>query len=129
LKEGSGTNDDTRDDPSPQTPNRRSKVWENFEKDLVEVRGALKAVCKYCSLLMTSSKTTGTNSLRNHIAEHYPQITEVDRGRFIATMKRQPLEGSFVFNPQISRERMVKWCISAEIPFNKFDDPYFAPWI
>jgi hypothetical protein len=129
FMEGSGTNDDTSDDPSPQTPNRRSKVWEHFEKDLVEVGGVLKAVCKYCSLLMISSKTTGTNSLRNHIAEHCPKITEVDREMFIATMKRQPTEGSFVFNPQKSRELMVKWCISVEIPFNKFDDPHFAPWI
>jgi hypothetical protein len=44
-------------------------------------------------------------------------------------MKRQPTEGSFVFNPQKSHELMVKWCISFEIPFNKFDDPYFTPWI
>jgi hypothetical protein len=100
-----------------------------LKKDLVEVGGVLKAVCKYCSLLMTNSKTTITNSLRNHIAEHYPKITEANRERFIATMKRQPTEGSFVFNPQKSRELMVKWCISAEIPFNKFDDPHFAPWI
>ncbi|KAL6858881.1 hypothetical protein ACP4OV_017883 [Aristida adscensionis] len=128
-EEGSGTDDSTSDDPSPQTPNRRSKVWEYFEKDLVEVGGVLKAVCKYCRLPMTSSKKTGTNSLRNHIAEHYPKITEADRERFIATMKRQPTEGSFVFDPQKSRELMVKWCISAEIPFNKFEDPYFAPWI
>jgi hypothetical protein len=129
LKEGSSTNDDTSDDPSPQTPNRRSKVWEHFEKDLVEVGGVLKAICKYCSLLMTSSKTTDTNSLRNHIAEHCPKITEVDRERFTATMKRQPTEGSFVFHHQKSHELMVKWCISAKIPFNKFDDPHFAPWI
>ncbi|KAL6850133.1 hypothetical protein ACP4OV_020760 [Aristida adscensionis] len=128
-EEGSGTDDSTSDDPSPQTPNRRSKVWEYFEKDLVEVGGVLKAVCKYCRLPMTSSKKTGTNSLRNHIAEHCPKITEADRERFIATMKRQPTEGSFVFDHQKSRELMVKWCISAEIPFNKFEDPYFAPWI
>ncbi|KAL6850021.1 hypothetical protein ACP4OV_020648 [Aristida adscensionis] len=128
-EEGSGTNDSTSDDPSPQTPNRRSKVWEHFDKDLVDIGGVLKAVCKYCRLPMTSAKKTGTNSLRNHIAEHCPKITEADRERFIGTMKRQPTEGAFVFNPQKSRELMVKWCISAEIPLNKFKDPYFAPWI
>jgi hypothetical protein len=84
LKLGSGTNDDTSDDPSSQTPNRRPKVWEHFEKDLVEIRGVLKVVCKYCSLLMTSSKTTDTNSLKNHIAEHCRKLQKlIEKGSLL----------------------------------------------
>ncbi|KAL6592908.1 hypothetical protein ACP70R_049204 [Stipagrostis hirtigluma subsp. patula] len=124
--EGSGTNDTTTGGHASQTRSRRAKVWEFFEQELIEVDGVLKAVCKYCRLQMVSGKS-GTNSLRNHIVEHCPQITEEDRQRFIATLKKEPSEGSFVFDPQRTRELLVKWCIHAEVPFNKFDDPYFPP--
>ncbi|KAL6641579.1 hypothetical protein ACP70R_019760 [Stipagrostis hirtigluma subsp. patula] len=124
--EGSGTNDTTTGGHASQTRSRRAKVWEFFEQELIEVDGVLKAVCKYCRLQMVSGKS-GTNSLRNHIAEHCPQITEEDRQRFIATLKKEPSEGSFVFDPRRTRELLVKWCIHAEVPFNKFDDPYFPP--
>ena len=45
--EASDTNTSSNDDHSSGTPNRRSKVWEHFEPELVEVDGALKAVCRY----------------------------------------------------------------------------------
>jgi hypothetical protein len=74
-------------------------------------------------------KDSGTSSLRNHIAGTCPKISDEDRKRFIATMKKRPTEGSFIFDPRKTREWMVKWCISAEVAFNKFDDPFFAPWM
>jgi hypothetical protein len=78
---------------------------------------------------LTSKRNSGTNSLKNHVADKCPKIPVVDRKRFIATMRKGPREGSFVFDPRKTRECMVKWCISAEVAFNKFDDPLFAPWM
>ena len=43
-------------------------------------------------------------------------------------MKKQPTE-KFVFDPQLSREHMIEYIVHAEIPFNKFEDPYFERWI
>ena len=34
-----------------------------------------------------------------------------------------------MFDPVLSRERMVQFVIHAEIEFNKFEDPYFEPWM
>ena len=51
--EASDTNT-SNDDHSLGTPNRMSKVWEYFEPELVEVDGALKAVCRYCGMKMAS---------------------------------------------------------------------------
>ena len=96
---------------------------------MVEVDGAMKAVCKYCGLKLAAGKKSGTNSLRNHVAEYCPKISTEDRSRFVATTKKQPLDGSFTFNPQKSCELMIKWCISAEVAFNKFEDPNFEPWM
>ena len=117
--EASDTNTSSNDDHSSGTPNRRSKVWEHFEPELVEVDGALKAVCRYCGMKMASGKS-GTNSLRNHIKDSCRKISADDRQRFIATIQKQPA-GPFTFNPQISRELMITWCIRAEVAFNKFD--------
>jgi hypothetical protein len=39
-----------------------------------------------------------------HIADSCPIIEEDVRKQFVSTMKKQPLEGSFVFDPQVSRE-------------------------
>ncbi|AQL08056.1 zinc finger BED domain-containing protein DAYSLEEPER [Zea mays] len=128
ISEGSGTNT-TLDDQSVQSPTRRAKVWEYFQQELVEVDGVMKAVCKYCGTKLTSKRNSGTNSLRNHVADTCPKISVEDRKRFIATMRKKPGEGSFVFDPRKTRECMVKWCISAEVAFNKFDDPFFAPWM
>jgi hypothetical protein len=110
---------------------RRSKVWEHFESDLVNVcvwrgGGDLKAVCKYCIQLHTKSSTS---SLRGHIADSCSIIEEDVRKQFVSTMKKQPLEGSFVFDPQVSRERLVDFSIHAEIPFDKFEDSYLQPWL
>jgi hypothetical protein len=125
VSEGSGTLG-ISDGRSRRTPTRRAAVWEHFEQYLVEVNGVTKAVCKYCGLKLTSNKGSGTNSLRNHIAESCPRISQEERKRFIATIKKKPREDSFMFDPTRAREWMVMWCISAEVPFNKFDDPYFC---
>ena len=98
-------------------------MWEHFEPELVEVDGALKAVCRYCGMKMASGKS-GTNSLRNHIKDSCRKISADDRQRFIATIQKQPA-GPFTFNPQISRELMITWCIRADVAFNKFEDPSF----
>jgi hypothetical protein len=86
----------------------------------------LKAVCKYCRLQLYTK--SGTSSLRGHIADSCPIIGEDVRKQFVSTMKKQPLEGSFVFDPQVSRERLVDFCIHVEIPFNKFEDSYCQPF-
>jgi hypothetical protein len=125
---GSGTNI-TSDDQSVQTPTRRAKVWEHFEQELVEVNGVMMAVCKYCGMTLTNKRDSGTNSLRNHIAGTCRKISDEGRNRFIGTMKKRPTEGSFVFDPWKTHEWMVMWCISADVAFNKFDDPFFAPWM
>eukprot|EP00267_Zea_mays_P055280 XP_020408604.1 zinc finger BED domain-containing protein DAYSLEEPER isoform X2 [Zea mays] len=125
VSEGSGTNA-TSDDQSVQTLPRRAKLLEYFQPELVEVNGVMKAICKYCGAMLRSSST---NSLRNHVADTCPKISVEDRKQFIATMEKGPAEASFVFDSQKARECMVKWCISAEVAFNKFDDPFFAQWM
>ena len=53
------------------TPRRTwSNVWEHFEKELVDVDGVLKAVCKYCQLKLVTK--SGTSSLRGHVANACP---------------------------------------------------------
>jgi hypothetical protein len=126
--EGSSTNI-TSDYHSVQMSTRTTKVWEYFQQELVEVDGVMKAICKYCGTKLTRKRNSCTNSLRNHVADTCPKILVEDRKRFIATMRKRPGEGSFVFDPRKTREFMVKWCISAEVAFNKFDDPFFAPWM
>jgi hypothetical protein len=83
----------------------------------------LKAVCKYCRLQLHTKSCT--SSLRGSC----PIIEDDVRKQFVSTMKKQPLERSFVFDPQVSRERLVDFCIHPEIPFNKFEDPYCQPFI
>jgi hypothetical protein len=95
---GSGTNTITNDQ-SVQTPTRRAKGWDHFEQELVEVNGVMKAVCKYCGMKLTNKRDSGTSSLRNHIIGTCPKISDEDRNRFIATMKKRPIEGSLVFYP------------------------------
>jgi hypothetical protein len=95
---GSGTNT-TTNDQSMQTPTRRAKGWDHFEQELVEVNGVMKAVCKYCGMKLTNKRDSGTSSLRNHIVGTCPKISDEDRNRFIATMKKRPIEGSLVFYP------------------------------
>jgi len=34
-----------------------------------------------------------------------------------------------VFDPQLSRERMIEYVVCAKIPFNKFEDRYFERWM
>jgi hypothetical protein len=96
--EGSGTHTSS-DNQLVQTPTRRAKVWEHFEEGLVEVNGVMKAVCKYCGLKLTNQRNSGINSLRNHIAGTCTKISDEDRKKFIATMKRKPAGGSFIFDP------------------------------
>ena len=43
--------------------------------------------------------------------------------------EKKPSEGPLVFDEKFSRELMVKFCIHAEIPFLKFEDPHLQPWI
>jgi hypothetical protein len=125
--ETSGTSDSINH--SSQTPTRRSKVWEHFEPELVEVDGVMKAVCKYCGAKLTTSNKSGTNNHRNHIAEYCSKISTEDRKRFLDTVKKHSLEGPFTFDPQKSCQLMITWCISTEVPFNEFEDPTFEPWM
>uniref|UniRef100_A0ACD5TQ16 Uncharacterized protein n=1 Tax=Avena sativa TaxID=4498 RepID=A0ACD5TQ16_AVESA len=120
---------DSMDDDITQVPRaRRSKVWEHYQQDLVEVDGDLKAVCKYCGAELQAK--FGTSSLRNHIAESCRSIDDACRNRFLSTMKTtKTSKAVFVFDPKVCRELMVKFCIHAKIPFLKFEDPYLQPWI
>ena len=88
---------------STQTRVRRSKVWEYFEQNLVEADDGFKVVCKYCEIHLSTK--SGTSSLRTHISHHCHAIGEVDRKRFVATLKK-PIE-NFVFDPQLCRQRMI----------------------
>ena len=124
TSESSGTQDLSLS--SQSQPNRRSKVWQYFEPNLVAVDDNLKAVCKYCGLHLSTK--SGTSSFRTHISEYCPAIDDASRKGFISTMKKQPTE-NFVFDPQLSREHMIEYIVHAEIPFNKFEDPYFERWI
>ncbi|XP_034586733.1 zinc finger BED domain-containing protein RICESLEEPER 2-like [Setaria viridis] len=126
--EASGTSESTNNNSS-QTPNRRAPVWEYYEPDLVEIDGVLKAICKYCGTKLTANRKSGTNSLRTHIAEHCPTIPSDDRNKFVATMKKKPVDSSFTFNQQRSRDLMIAWCVRADVAFNKFDDEGFEPWM
>ena len=125
--EGSGTHE-SEEGHTSLTPRRtRSNVWEHFQKDLVDVDGELKAVCKYCQLKLVTK--SGTSSLRGHIANACPAIDSAIRKRFQASMSKQPLDANFVFDPHLCRQEMIKYLIHAEIPFLEFEDPYLQPWI
>ena len=119
------TSESSDDSHSTQTRVRRSKVWEYFEQNLVEADDGFKAVCKYCQIHLSTK--SGTSRLRTHISHYCHAIGEADRNRFVATLKK-PIE-NFVFDPQLCRQRMIEFVIHAEIPFNKFEDPYFKPWL
>ena len=119
---------DSMDEDMSQVPRvRRSKVWEHYEQDLVRIHGDLKAVCKYCGTQLHTK--FGTTSLRTHIAESCKSIEDGCRKNFLLTMKKTNSEGPFVFDQKVCRDLMVKFCIHAEIPFLKFEDPYLQPWI
>uniref|UniRef100_A0A8I7BHN9 BED-type domain-containing protein n=1 Tax=Hordeum vulgare subsp. vulgare TaxID=112509 RepID=A0A8I7BHN9_HORVV len=124
---GSETADSTDDDTSQAPHARRSKVWEHYEQELVVVKGDLKAVCKYCRAQLHTK--FGTSSLRTYIAEACRPIEDACRKRFELTMEKRPSEGMLVFDEKVSRELMIKFCIHAEIPFLKFEDPHLQPWI
>uniref|UniRef100_A0A0A9TTB5 Uncharacterized protein n=1 Tax=Arundo donax TaxID=35708 RepID=A0A0A9TTB5_ARUDO len=86
TSEHSGTDDSIDDHTTQVLRVKRSKVWEHFEQDLVDVDDDLKAVCKYCGLQLQSR--SGTSSLRGHIAESCPAIEDDVRKSFVATMKK-----------------------------------------
>ncbi|TVU07168.1 hypothetical protein EJB05_47211, partial [Eragrostis curvula] len=76
VAEGSDT-DESMDNLAlapTQRGGRRSKVWEHFERDLVNVDGDLKGVCKYCQLKMQTK--SGTSSLLSHIAVSCPAVSK-----------------------------------------------------
>ncbi|KAL6845038.1 hypothetical protein ACP4OV_025211 [Aristida adscensionis] len=127
TSESSGTDDSVEAHVSSLARGRRSKVWEHFEQNLVDVDGELKAVCRYCQLKLGTK--SGTSSLRSHIAEYCPSIEDPVRQRFILSKNKQPPGDLFVFDNEICYDRMLKFCIHAEIPFLKFEDPYLQPWI
>jgi hypothetical protein len=105
------------------TPRRmRSNVWEHFQKDLVNVDGELKAICKYCHLKLATK--SGTSSLRGHVANACLAIDSAIRKRFQASMSKQPVDTNFVFDEQLCRKAMIKYIIHAEAPFLQFEDPY-----
>jgi hypothetical protein len=125
MSANTSTNTSESSDDSTPTRVKRSKVWEHFEPNLAEIDDGFKVVCKYYRLHLSTK--SGTSSLRTHIQKYCHVIGDDERTRFISTMKK-PIE-NFVFDPQFSRECMIEFVIHAEIPFDKFDDPYFEPWI
>uniref|UniRef100_A0ACD5W6V4 Uncharacterized protein n=1 Tax=Avena sativa TaxID=4498 RepID=A0ACD5W6V4_AVESA len=125
MSESSGTSDA----PSTAPHGRRSKVWEHFEQELVFVGDVPKAVCKYCAMKLTCNRNSGTSSLLSHISESCRLIGAEVRSRFLATLKKKSTDVGFVFDRKRSRQLMTKFCIHAEIPFKKFDDPYFEDWM
>jgi hypothetical protein len=127
ISESSSTVDTST--PSVTLHGRRSKVWEHFEQELVFVADVLKAVCKYCTMKLTCTRKSGTSSLLSHISESCRSIGAEVRARFLATLKKKPSEVGFIFDRKKSRQLMTKFCIHAEIPFGKFDDPYFEDWM
>ncbi|VAH07793.1 unnamed protein product [Triticum turgidum subsp. durum] len=74
---------------------------------------------------------------RSRVWEHYEQdlvrihgdLKAVCKKNFLLTMKKTNSEGPFVFDQKVCRDLMVKFCIHAEIPILKFEDPYLQPWI
>jgi hypothetical protein len=127
ISESSSTVDTST--PSVTLHGRTSKVWEHFEQELVFVADVLKAVCKYCTMKLTCTRKSGTSSLLSHILESCRSIGAEVRARFLATLKKKPSEVGFIFDRKKSRQLMTKFCIHAEIPFGKFDDPYFEDWM
>ena len=127
ISEGSGTCASEEADTTSTPRRMRSAVWEHYEKDLVDVDGELKAVCKYCHLKLVTK--SGTSSLRSHIANACPAIDSAIRKGFQASMIKQSIDKIFVFDAQLCRERMIDFIIHAEIAFLKFEDPYLQPWI
>jgi hypothetical protein len=125
MSTNTSTNTSESSDDSTPTRVKRSKVWEYFEPNLVETDDGFKAVCKYCRLQLSTK--CETSSLRTHIQKYCHVISDDERNKLVSTMKK-PIE-NFVFDPQFSRECMIEFVIHAKIPFNKFDDPYFEPWI
>ena len=81
-------------------------------------------MCKFCQIHLSTK--SGTSSLRTHIS-HCHAIREDDRKRFVETLKK-PIE-NFLFDPQLCRQRTIEFALHAEISFNKFEDPYFEPWL
>ena len=73
ISEVSGTRASEEVDTTSTPRRMRSAVWEHYEKDLVDVDGELKAVCKYCHLKLVTK--SGTSSLRSHIAMHVQRLT------------------------------------------------------
>uniref|UniRef100_K3YMS6 Uncharacterized protein n=1 Tax=Setaria italica TaxID=4555 RepID=K3YMS6_SETIT len=62
-------------------------------------------------------------------SEYCPKVPSDDRNKFVATMKKKLVDGSFTFNQQRSRDLMIAWCVRADVAFNKFDDEGFEPWM
>lgn len=108
-----------------ETPrSKKSIAWQHFEEELVMVNNVPMAVCKYCGLKMKATARSGTSSFRNHIGESCPKIGDVERRKFLAAIKKQSTD-AFVFDPEKTRELIAIFCIDGEIPFNKFNNPYF----
>ncbi|WVZ63552.1 LOW QUALITY PROTEIN: hypothetical protein U9M48_013176, partial [Paspalum notatum var. saurae] len=105
----------------------RSQVWEHFEVNLMQFDGELKAICKYCGLGLNTK--SGTSSLRGHVANSCPTIDPSIRNTFRASISKKPAEQNFMFDPIACREGMINFANHAEIPFLKFEDPFFSPWI
>src|SRR5688572_26799172 len=101
------TSESSDDSNSTKTRAKRSKMWEHFEQNLVEVDNCFRAICKYCRMQLRTK--SGTSSLRTHISQYCHAIGEAERNIFIATLKK-PIE-NFVFDPQFSRERMIEFVI------------------
>jgi hypothetical protein len=69
VSEGSGTGDSLEYLSLKVSRDKRSKVWEFCEQDLVVTYGVPKVVCRYCSVELTCHKKSRTSSLRAHIVE------------------------------------------------------------
>ena len=86
---GSSISHDSMELSTSQTPRHtRSSVWEHYEKNLVDVDGDLKAVCKYCGIHLNTK--SGTSSLGGFIASACPAISTPIRQKYKATLSKQP---------------------------------------
>jgi len=116
-----------------------SDVWTLFDKrveknpdgsDVIEPDGkvSMKAVCRSCSARLVFGGSNGMSHLKRHM---------IGCGKKTSDGSGQPIIGRtetgevyhFTFNQKVARRATVKYFVSAEIPFNKVDQPSFHKWI
>lgn len=82
-------------------------------------------ICKYSALKMTCNKKSGTSGMLNHISMSCPEIVATDRNSVVETVDLVLT----VFDSERSQRIMSKYRIHVDVPFGKFDNPYFEEWM